>query len=254
MKDEIKNFWNKKPCGTSGGIPENLNIEYFEQIRKRRYKLEPFILGIVDFFSFKNKKVLEIGCGVGIDGMEFTKAGADYTGIDVSEKSVELAKKYFKLSGRDSNTIILGDAENLPFNDNSFDFIYSWGVLHHTPDITKAISEVRRVLKQSGRFCIMIYNRYSLVGLQLYILYGLLRLNPFISWKKLFAEHHESPGTKAFTDNEIMIPFQSFKGIEIKNIVTPYDVRIARNRYLPNFFQYLIPSRFGFFKVIKGVK
>ncbi|MEK7555448.1 MAG: methyltransferase domain-containing protein [Patescibacteria group bacterium] len=253
-KNEIAEFWNQNPCGTFGFIHDTLDLDYFKQITIRRYKIIPFIKKEIKFDSLKGKKVLEIGCGIGTDGLEFVKAGADYTGIDISEKSVKLAKTNFELSGFSSENILLADAENLPFSDNTFDFIYSCGVLHHTPNISKSLSEIYRVLKSSGHFWIMLYNLNSLVGLQLYAIYGILRLRPFISWKKLFAEHHESPGTKAFTDRKAIILFQGFKGIKIKNIVTPYDVRITRNRYLPNFFQHLIPSRFGFFKVITGSK
>ncbi len=253
MMDKIKIFWNKKPCGTSGFTSDNLDIFYFNKIKERRYKTEPFTKNEIIYSDLREKKVLEIGCGIGTDGLEITKITKDYTGIDVSENSLRLAKKNFRLNNISAN-LLLADAENLPFPDNSFDFIYSWGVLHHTPDITKAISEVYRVLKPGGHFCIMVYNRYSLVGLQLYILHGLLKLKPFIHWEKLFAKHHESPGTKAFTNRQSMIVFQNFKEIKIKNIVTPYDVRISHHRYLPNFFQNFIPSKFGFFKVIRGIK
>lgn len=254
IKQTIEQFWNKKPCGTFGVVPEEPDSEYFAKIRERRYKREPFIKNIADFPALKDKKVLEIGCGVGIDGLEFVKAGADYTGIDASGQSVALAKKYFELSGYDSRNLILADAENLPFPNETFDFIYSWGVLHHTPDTQRAIEEIYRVLKPGGEICIMLYNRYSLVGLQLYLFYGLLKFNPFVSLNELFARYHESPGTKAFTNKEATAFFPNFRDLKIKEVVTPYDLRISRNNYLPRFFNRLIPPRFGFFRVIRGKK
>lgn len=253
-KGDIKKFWDKKPCGTLGVIPGEVDFNYFERIRQRRYRLEPFIRGIVNFPKFSNKKVLEVGCGIGIDGLEFVKAGADYIGVDFSEQSAKLAEKNFALHGYNAK-ILVADAESLPFADNSFDFIYSWGVIHHTPRPELAISEIWRVLKPGGQFCIMIYNKYSLVGLQLYLIYGLLRFKLFIPWRKLFAEHHESPGTKAFTTSEAAALSESFSDVTIKNILTPYDLRISRNRFLPfSLMKHLIPAKLGFFKIIRGKK
>jgi len=114
-----------------------------------------------------------------MDGIEFAKNGALYTGIDLSTISIGVCKKHFELYDKKGNIINM-DVENLMFEDNAFDLIYSWGVLHHTPNMEKAIDEVYRVLKPGGKIIIMIYNRYSLVGLQLYILHGLLKFKPFI--------------------------------------------------------------------------
>ena len=254
IKQAVKQFWDKRPCGTFGVILDEPDSEYFAKIRERRYKLEPFIKAIADFPALKGKKVLEVGCGIGIDGLEFVRAGAHYAGIDSSEKSLALAKKYFELSGCDSRNLILADAEALPFPDEAFNFIYSWGVLHHTPDIEKAINEIHRVLKPGGAASIILYNRYSLVGLQLYLLYGLLRFNWRTPVSEFFSRHHESLGTKAFTDTEARELFRRFKEVKIYNIVTPYDRRLSKTLFLPAFFNYFIPSQFGFFKIIKTRK
>lgn len=253
LEKEVKSFWNWKPCGTFGEIPSEPDADYFKRIKERRYRLEPFVLGFIGGLDVKSKKVLEIGCGVGTDGLEIARRGADYTAIDVSNVSLELAKKNFQLNG-ERGTFLNASAEQIPFPENSFDIAYSWGVLHHTPDMEKAVSEVRRVLKPGGNFCIMIYNRFSLVGLQLYVLYGLLRLNPFVSFKKLFAEHHESSGTKALTDGEALALFGDFKNVSIENVVTPYDLRITRNIHWPLWLGKAIPRSLGFFKIIRGNK
>jgi ubiquinone/menaquinone biosynthesis C-methylase UbiE len=253
-KEFIKLFWNGKPCGTLGFVPEDPDPDYFENIRRRRYKLEPFIFELAGFDVSKGKRVLEIGCGVGTDGVEFLKAGADYTGVDASDISVGLAKKNLKSHGYSDSFIRSADAEQLPFPDNHFDFVYSWGVLHHTPDLARAVSEVYRVLKPGGRFCIMLYNRRSLVGFQLYVLHGLLKLRPLISWRELFSGYHESPGTKALSFSENKDLFGKFHDVEIKDVITPYDLRIARNIFLPKSLGVFIPSALGFFRVTTGTK
>jgi len=121
---DIQNFWNKKPCGTFGCLPDNLDKQYFEKIRKRRYNLEPFIFDIAEFNNSKDKKILEIGCGIGMDGLEFAKNGAIYTGIDLSDTSIKMCQKHFELYNQKGD-IINTDVESLPFEDNSFDIIYS---------------------------------------------------------------------------------------------------------------------------------
>jgi ubiquinone/menaquinone biosynthesis C-methylase UbiE len=99
-------------------------MEYFNKIKTRRYTLEPFILDIAKFKEYSGKKVLEIGCGIGMDGIEFAKAKADYTGVDLSDQSIALCKKHFELFSQTGN-ILNTDAEKLPFDDNTFDLVYS---------------------------------------------------------------------------------------------------------------------------------
>jgi len=105
-------------------------------------------------------RVLEIGCGLGTDGAQFAKAGADYTGVDLTDAAVELARKHFELLGL-RGEFRTADAENLDFADESFDLVYSHGVLHHTPDTAGAVREIHRVLKPGGRASVMLYHRGS---------------------------------------------------------------------------------------------
>ena len=105
-------------------------------------------------------KVLEIGCGIGTDGAQFARAGADYTGIDLTQAAIDLARERFASSGLPGDFRV-SDAENLDFPDDSFDLVYSHGVLHHTPDIEAAVREIHRVLKPGGRAMVMLYHRGS---------------------------------------------------------------------------------------------
>ena len=249
--EKIKSFWDRKPCGTMGEIPPVIDLSYFNRISRRRYCLEPFIKECAEFEIHKGEKILEVGCGVGSDGVEFAKAGANYTAIDVSEQSLILAEKNFELNDL-RGKFVLGSAENMPFKDGEFDFIYSWGVIHHTPNIDKAISEIHRVLKPGGKMVIMIYHWPSLVCFQIWLVYSLLKARPFSSIRKLMAEHHESPGTQVYAAGEAKKLFKDFRDVKIKTIVTPYDARFGRNKFLPRFFQKLIPPSLGFFMVIEG--
>ena len=111
---------------------------------------------------FRDKQVLEIGCGAGYDAYEIVRNGADYTGIDIAPENPELVKKHLAHYGLDV-TALRADAENLPFPDGTFDVAYSNGVLHHTPDIERAFSEAFRVLRPGGEFYVSVYNRNSIV-------------------------------------------------------------------------------------------
>ena len=214
---------------------------------------------LVCFENWKGKKVLEVGCGIGTDLIQFLRAGADVYGIDLPERSVALAKKRLSLYGFDPMQISHVDAEGLKFPDNHFDLVYSWGVLHHTPNIEKAISEIHRVLKPEGNICIMLYHKPSLVVLQLYLLNGLFKMKPFRDVDEIIANHLESPGTRAFTRKQTENLFQRFNNLSIQTVVTRYDLRYFRDRhkrdkYFPDWFRKFIPNCLGWYIVIKGKK
>src|SRR5438552_10038 len=134
--------------------------EFFTSLEAHRYRKEWHIPVAANFAATRGLKVLEIGCGMGTDGAQFAKAGADYTGVDLTEAAIELARKRFALSHLNGEFRV-SDAENLDFDDESFDLVYSHGVLHHTPNIAAAVSEIHRVLKPRGQAIVMLYHRDS---------------------------------------------------------------------------------------------
>lgn len=133
---------------------------FYERVEEHRYAKEWHIPAAADFASARGLKVLEIGCGLGTDGAQFAKAGAIYTGVDLTDAAVELARQRFELFEL-PGTFRTADAENLDFADESFDVVYSHGVLHHTPDTERAVHEAHRVLRPGGRAVVMLYHRNS---------------------------------------------------------------------------------------------
>src|SRR2546421_2284268 len=160
LKERVRAFWQTHPCGTKFSAAEIGTREFFERIEAHRYEKEWHIPEAADFASAGGLRVLEIGCGMGTDGAQFAQAGAVYTGVDLTDAAIELARKRFELSGLQGNFQV-ADAENLKFPDESFDLVYSHGVLHHTPDTARAVREIHRVLKPGGRAIVMLYHRGS---------------------------------------------------------------------------------------------
>ena len=160
LKERVRAFWQAHPCGTKFSDAEIGTPEFFERIEAHRYAKEWHIPDAADFAGAHGLRVLEIGCGLGTDGVQFAKAGADYTGVDLTDAAIELARKRFEVSGL-RGELRVSDAENLDFADESFDLVYSHGVLHHTPGIARAVSEIHRVLKPGGRAIVMLYHRDS---------------------------------------------------------------------------------------------
>ncbi len=252
-KELVRRYWDDSPCGTDGITYPEASREYFEAMADNRKKLEPFIAEYAQFDRWAGKEILEVGCGAGADLLRFAQAGAQVVGIDLSIRSASLAKSRLHAYDCQGETMV-SDAENLPLKSSEIDLTYSWGVLHHTPDPEKAIGEIYRVTKSGGSICIMLYNRHSLVALQMYLLFGLLRARPFRSLKDILAKHHESPGTKAYTLAEVRQMFSAFDELKIRTHFTPYDLRYKRNSYLPRWLGRIIPKRFGWFIIIRGRK
>jgi SAM-dependent methyltransferase len=252
-KKSVQQFWDTTPCGTGDINIEPETLKYFEAVSERRNKLEPFIADYAQFDRWAGKRVLEVGCGAGSDLLRFAEAGARATGIDLSPRSASLTKTRLRLYNCQGN-VLIADAERLPFKTDSFDLVYSWGVLHHTPDTEQSIKEVYRVTRLGGKICVMLYHRHSLVALQMYLMYGLFAFKPLRSLKDILDKHHESPGTKAYTVAEAQQMFSVFKDVKIKVRITSYDLRYGRDRYLPEWVGNLVPKRLGWFLVIRGQK
>jgi ubiquinone/menaquinone biosynthesis C-methylase UbiE len=164
-KKGIQEFWDQRPFGEYYGgrglQDSDYTVEYLASIDQIRYEKDfPHIIEFTDFKAQKNKNVLEVGSGPGNDSSMFARAGANVTALDLSPRNIQAARKRFKtlqVPGKFLN----GDAENLPFLDNTFDFIYSHGVLHHTPNTDRTIQEIYRVLKPGGQALIYLYHKNS---------------------------------------------------------------------------------------------
>lgn len=160
LKARVHDFWQANPCGAKFARSAIGSREFFAELEQHRYATEWHIPQVIDFERWRDRDVLEVGCGLGTDAVNFARHGARYTGVDLTESSIALVRERFALEGLPAE-LRTADAENLPFADACFDLVYSHGVLHHTPDTQRAIDEAHRVLKRGGVAMIMLYHRNS---------------------------------------------------------------------------------------------
>lgn len=159
LKD-VEKFWDRNLCGRHFIKARYPSKEFFDEYIEFRYRKEHHLGSLIEWEKSRNKDVLEIGLGIGADGTKWAKYANSYTGVDLTDESVRAATLLFKLRGLNGN-ILKGNAESLVFNDNKFDLIYSYGVLHHTPNIGAALKEIYRVLRPNGEFVLMLYSKES---------------------------------------------------------------------------------------------
>jgi SAM-dependent methyltransferase len=216
LKEEVRDFWNADPCG-SRYLADRAD---FEAHARARYELEPYIHDFAGFARAGGLRVLEVGVGMGADYLEWLKAGALASGVDLSSNSLERAKRRCEMAGY-APDLQVSDAEHLPFANDTFDIVYSYGVMHHSPDTAQCIREAWRVLKPGGAVRIMIYHHRSLTGLMLWLRYGFLRGK---SLRQAVHDHLESPGTKSYTRAETLALLPGFEQIELRQAFSPGDL------------------------------
>lgn len=224
-KAEVREFWDAAACGEVYATGES-QLDRFNEQRRARYELEPFIESFARFSDAKDHEVLEIGVGMGADHLRFAEAAPRrLVGLDLTPRAVGLTSERAALSGFETG-LLVADAENLPLPDDAFDIVYSWGVLHHSPDTRSAIREVRRVLRPGGVARIMVYQRASIVGALLWLRFALGRGRLTKSLDEIYSEHLESPGTKAYSLSAIrrLMNEVGFREVRTDTQLSPGDL------------------------------
>ena len=157
-REQAQKQWNAIACGELEG--DKNQVEYFDRVAEDRYRQQPWQHRYFRFADFAGKRVLEIGVGQGTDLMQFANAGAICHGVDITDNHLVLTQRNFDLHGK-SVDLKKGDATNIPWPDGYFDCVYSFGVMHHIPEIDLVLQDVRRVLKPQGTLMIALYYKWS---------------------------------------------------------------------------------------------
>jgi len=258
LKKEIQKYWSNSVPGLDEASKhyEPGTPDFYRAVDSRRYQDDPYITRLLDELADGAGRLLEIGFGLGSDIRYLSKKGAKVFGIDLSPGNARLSTRGFSVLGLPGKALA-GDAENLPFADESFSLVYSFGALHHTPDTDKALREIERVLKKKGRFLIMLYHQglaYRWINLQ-YQLQKFREGN--VSREDMITRKYDhTPLSKMYSRNELQRMFNNFRNVRI-DIVTYGGVK--RNRklfwiyYLLNAIPLLMKA-LGSFAVIKGEK
>ena len=160
--DDVRTYWDDRPCNLRHSEKEVGTQEYFDEVERKRYTAEPHIPSFAGFSDTNGKKVLEVGCGMATEGINFARSGATYTGTDLSTESLDLAKKRFKVYNEKGN-FYLGNSEELSsfVPVETYDLIYSFGVIHHSPYPERIISEIKKYMNKDSVLKIMLYAKDS---------------------------------------------------------------------------------------------
>lgn len=262
-KQRAREQWGANPCGADAarGI-EFGTPAYFDAIAHERYNVyAPWMTEVIGFDRFAGRRLLEVGFGTGTDLLQFARGGASVTGVDLTPRSIDIAQRRFNVYGLEGQFLI-GDGEYLSFPDQSFDVVYSFGVLHHTPDTARAIREVHRVLRPGGEAIVMLYNRSSLAYWGGFVFkHGILK-GKLLSYNvdeimSRYAERSETGGrplVKAYTRAEAGRLFGDFSHCEITvHQLTRRELR-PFGRLVPEpVFQWL-DRKFGWNLLIKATR
>ena len=254
---DVQDYWDKNPCNIKRSRAEIGSKKWCEDTKKNKYYVEGHIPKFAEFEKWKGKKILEIGCGIGITTCSFARAGAEIVALDLSEKSLELAKKRAEVFGlSDRITFYRGNAEKLDeiIPAQKFDLIWSFGVIHHTPNPENVIKCIKGYMSPSTELRLMVYNKWSWKVFWILIRYG---KGAFWNINKLVAQNSEAqtgcPVTYTYTKGSIK---KLLKGFEIKNLkiehIFPYYIpEYIQNRYVKVWYFRYLPE--GFFQWLEKI-
>jgi len=212
LLESIRTYWNehihdlaiaKSPIGSQG---------FFAELDEYRFDKLRYLPQVVDFAAYRGKRLLEVGCGVGIDLVRFAEGGAIVTGVDLAEVSIDLARKNFEQRGLKADLRVM-NGEALQFEDNSFDVVYAHGVLQYTADTQQMVNELYRVLRPGGEAIFMVYNKYSW-------------LNALSKIMKVELEHEDAPVLRKYSISDLKRFLKPFGKVRIVPERFPVKTRL----------------------------
>ncbi len=214
LLEKIRDYWNEhihdleiatQPVGSPG---------FFAELDEYRFDKLRYLPKLVDFSKYRGVRLLEIGCGVGIDLVRFARGGAIVTGIDLAETSIDLARRNFANHNLKGDLRVM-NGEQLLFDDHSFEVVYAHGVLQYTADLGRMIREMHRVLRPGGEAIFMVYNKYSW-------------LNALSKLMKVELEHENAPVLRKYSIRDCRRFSRPFKNVQIMVERFPVKTRLHK--------------------------
>ena len=238
----VRGFWNARPCNIRHSAKPIGSKEYFDEVEARKYFVESHIPRFAEFERWRGKRILEIGCGIGTDTMNFARAGAEVTAVDLSDKSLEVARQRAGVYGLSNIRFCHGNAEELSsfLPIEPYDLIYSFGVIHHTPHPERVIEQLHCYSRPGTILKVMVYHRYSWKALEILFRGG---HGAFWKFSELLERHSEaqigSPVTCSYTRRTVCELLRGFRvdSVSIEHIF-PYRI--------PDYVQYRYVKRWYF--------
>jgi len=256
--ERVKKYWNDRPCNIRHSMKEIGTKEYFDEIETKKYFVEPHIVSFANFDNWRGKKVLEIGCGIGTDTISFARAGALVTAVDVSEKSLELAKRRAVVFDLGNIEFYQADAENLQdvVPIQKYDLVYSFGVIHHTPHPENILKAIMPYIDNNSTVKIMVYHKLSWKVFWILMKYG---KGAFWKLDFLIAKYSEAqtgcPITYSYTKKSAGDLMKGFRFVHYRvEHIFPYSIPEYRQnvykkvwyfRYLPDSFFHWLETKIG---------
>jgi len=233
--DKVQKFWDERPCNIRHSPRAIGTREYFDEVEQRKYFVEPHIPIFAEYPKWKDKRVLEIGCGIGTDTINFARAGAQVTAVDLSPKSLEIAQQRAGVFGLSKQiNFYCGDAERLDqvVPVEPYDLVYSFGVIHHTPHPEKAIEQIKKYMGLKSELRLMVYSKVS------YKLFWIMKEENIWDMGRLdelIAKNSEAqtgcPVTYTYTFNELRSLLYGFEILELyKSHIFTWEIE-AYKRY-----------------------
>src|SRR5579872_1597551 len=229
----VAEYWNARPCNIRHSPRDVGTREYFDEVEARKYLVEPHIPRFAEFPRWQGKRVLEIGCGIGTDTINFARHGAFVTAVDLTERSLEVARQRARVFGlEDRIRFIQANAEELSsaVPVDGYDLVYSFGVIHHTPHPERVLDQIRKYVRPGSTVKIMVYNRWSWKVLWILFVYG---KGQFWKLDRLIARYSE-----AQTGCPVTYSYSRRGG---RHLLETHGFRVT-NLFVDHIFSYAIPE------------
>jgi ubiquinone/menaquinone biosynthesis C-methylase UbiE len=260
--ERVQTFWDKRPCNIRHSLKPLGTLEYFGEVEARKYFVEPHIPGFAQFERWRGKKVLEIGCGIGTDAVNFARHGAELTAIDLSEKSLEICRRRFDVYGLKARFYCSNAEELSAFVPvEPYDLVYSFGVLHHTPHPEHVFEEIKKYCKSETEIRVMLYSKWSWKVFWILMTYG---KGAFWRSSELVRTYSEAqtgcPVTYYYSYQDIRQLMKDYQIIELqKEHIFPYKISQYINyqytwvwylRWMPGFLFRWLERHFGWHTLV----